>query len=216
MIYAISLALLFSMCKSSIVVTDKTTKTVKKKDGTPKTAKRKFFVIKKKESKEGKKKWFTIVKKSSKTTKEELPSSANIKGLTAVELRNGLIDEAAKYKGIKYKYAGRSPKGFDCSGFTSYVCSKLDIKISPSSSYQSTEGVKIPLRKAMAGDLVFFGRHGKKGKIQHVGMVYKNNKEGLYMIHSSSSKGITITNVTKSRYWKNKLLYARQVVQLQG
>jgi len=39
-------------------------------------------------------------------------------------LRTDIIRTARKYKGSKYKYGGTTPKGFDCSGFTSYVLLK--------------------------------------------------------------------------------------------
>ncbi|MCC8146155.1 MAG: NlpC/P60 family protein, partial [Bacteroidales bacterium] len=31
-----------------------------------------------------------------------------------------VIDYAYKFKGARYKYAGTSPKGFDCSGYVQY------------------------------------------------------------------------------------------------
>ena len=36
-----------------------------------------------------------------------------------------IVREAQKYKGTRYVYAGDSPKGFDCSGFTWYVYNKV-------------------------------------------------------------------------------------------
>lgn len=141
----------------------------------------------------------------------------NVKKVSAeTALRQNLIKDAEKYKGIKYKYAGKDPKGFDCSGFTYYVCSKHDIKLSGSSSSQSKQGVEVPISKVKPGDLLFFGRNGRNGKIQHVGIVYKNTSEGLFMIHSSSKRGIVIDNVTSSKYWKPKLLFAKTILDLKG
>lgn len=143
-------------------------------------------------------------------------NNSSTKVSAEMSLRKSLITDAEKYKGTKYKYAGKDPKGFDCSGFTYYVCSKNQIKLSGSSSSQSKQGIEIPIEKAKIGDLVFFGRHGRKGKIQHVGLVYKNNSEGLYMIHSSSKRGIVVDNVSTSKYWKPKLLFARRIIELKG
>ena len=141
-------------------------------------------------------------------------SSFKKKNSAEISLRNKLIKEAEKHKGIKYKYGGKDPQGFDCSGFTYYVCSKNNIKLSRTSAYQSKEGNEVSLTKAKAGDLLFFGRHGRSGKIQHVGMVIKNNSEGLFMIHSSSSRGICVDNVLFSKYWKPKILFARNIIGL--
>jgi len=131
-------------------------------------------------------------------------------------LRQSLLRDAEQQKGVKYKYAGKDPKGFDCSGFTYYICSKHDIKLSSSSGSQSKQGTEVPISKVKPGDLLFFGRNGRTGKIQHVGIVYKNTSEGLYMIHSSSKRGIVIDNVTSSTYWKPKLLFAKTVLDLKG
>lgn len=132
-----------------------------------------------------------------------------------MRLRKDVLKEAEKYKGTKYKYAGKTPQGFDCSGYTYYIFSKFDINLSGSSTAQSKQGKEIPVSKAKPGDLLFFGRNGRNGKIQHVGMVFKNNTDGLYMIHSSSKRGIVVDNVTTSKYWKPKLLFARTVLLLQ-
>lgn len=131
-------------------------------------------------------------------------------------LRQSLIKDAEKYKGVKYKYAGKDPKGFDCSGFTYFVYSKHAIKLSSSSTSQSKQGTEISISKAKPGDLLFFGRNGRNGKMQHVGIVYKNTSEGLYMIHSSSKRGIVIDNVSTSKYWKPKLLFAKTILAFKG
>lgn len=153
---------------------------------------------------------------SSNSTSNKAPnkgSSTKEPTVTAeVKTRQLIIKEAEKHKGVPYKYAGKDPKGFDCSGFTYYVYGKHNIQLSSSSGAQSKQGKEIPIAKAKNGDLLFFGREGRDGRIQHVGLVYKNTSEGLYMIHSSSKRGIVIDNVTTSKYWKPKLLFARRVL----
>jgi cell wall-associated NlpC family hydrolase len=44
-------------------------------------------------------------------------------------------------------------------------------------------------------------------------MVVSNDKNGLVMIHSSSSRGIVIENISGSDYWQGKLLFARDILQ---
>lgn len=154
----------------------------------------------------------TSCKSSSHSTSRNTSSKLSAE----MSLRKSLVKDAERYKGVKYKYAGKDPKGFDCSGFTYYVCSKHNIKLSSSSSSQSKQGIEIAISKAKMGDLLFFGRHGRNGKIQHVGMVYKNDSNGLYMIHSSSKRGIVIDNVSTSKYWKPKLLFAKRIIDLKN
>ncbi len=125
--------------------------------------------------------------------------------------RTEISDYAKKFVGVKYKYAGQSPStGFDCSGFTSYVMRGFGVTLSPASAVQATEGRKIPLDRAMPGDLIFFGESEKK--IQHVALVVKRDKDGITCVHSTTSRGVIVENVSASTYWKPKILFARDVV----
>lgn len=123
--------------------------------------------------------------------------------------RNNLSQYGQKYVGTKYKYAGKDPKGFDCSGFTSYVMKSEGIQVSSSSRTQATEGKAVPLNKVKPGDLIFFG---KNGKVSHVALVVSNTSEGISVVHSTTSKGVIVQNITKSTYWKPKILFARDVI----
>jgi cell wall-associated NlpC family hydrolase len=124
--------------------------------------------------------------------------------------RREIVSFAKKQMGAAYKYAGKSPAtGFDCSGFTSYVLQEFDVKISPGSSEQAKAGKKIPLDETKPGDLIFFG---DETRIQHVALVYERKKDGIYCIHSTSSRGVVIDNISTSTYWKPRILYAKNVV----
>jgi len=125
------------------------------------------------------------------------------------KLREDITRQAKKYVGVKYKYAGQSPKGFDCSGFTGYVFEKFDINLSRSAKGQANSGKKISLNNAQKGDLLFFK---KQGNINHVALIVANTKDGIEVIHSTSSKGVMVQNVSKSSYWEPRILYARDVI----
>ncbi len=124
--------------------------------------------------------------------------------------RNDIATYSKNYIGVKYKYAGKDPKGFDCSGFTSYVMAKHDVVISSSSKAQAIQGNAVPINKVKPGDLIFFGKSG--GTVSHVALVVANESDGVYVIHSTSSKGVMVQNITKSSYWKPKILFARDVL----
>lgn len=113
--------------------------------------------------------------------------------------------------GVKYKYAGRSPKGFDCSGFTHYCNRRFGIDASTSSKAQAKQGDKIPLKLVQPGDLIFFSHNGGK-TIGHVALVVQNSDEGIIVVHSTSSRGVRKDNISKSTYWKPRIMYARDII----
>ena len=83
------------------------------------------------------------------------------------------------------------------------------VELPRTSRQQARHGAKVSLRKAQPGDLAFFGR-GRS--ISHVGMVVSKPNEPLTVIHASSSKGVMLTQINKSDYWKSRLRHARQVL----
>ena len=131
--------------------------------------------------------------------------------LKTTETRSYIIAEAKKHLGLRYRRGGATPKGFDCSGFTSYVLAQKGVGVSRSSQYQSQQGQTIDLKNAKTGDLVFFSKYGKGGRVTHVAMVVDNKKEGLFVIHSTN-RGIVVDNLMESSYWKPKMLYAKDVI----
>lgn len=131
------------------------------------------------------------------------------KKTTKSQLRSDIVTYSEQFQGVKYTAAGRSPQtGFDCSGFTCYVMKEYDIYLSPSSSAQSQQGKKIKPKDAQPGDLIIFGN---KERIQHVGLVYSNDNNGLKVIHSTS-RGVVIDEIYSSKYWNSRLLYGIDVV----
>ena len=117
-------------------------------------------------------------------------------------LRDQILITAKKQLGTPYVWAGSSPDGFDCSGFTSYVMSKNGSKLPRRAVDQYNDAPKVKVKNAQKGDLVFFDNGSG---VSHVGIVVSEKGSPLMMIHSSSSKGVIITDVTKSAYWTKRL-----------
>jgi len=117
-------------------------------------------------------------------------------------IRTEMIIEAKKYIGVPYIWAGVTPDGFDCSGFTSYIYDKNGKTLPRRSVDQYYQSRKIKRKRVEKGDLVFFDNGSG---VSHVGIVVSENGQPIVMIHSSSSKGIILTNVDESDYWSQRL-----------
>lgn len=107
--------------------------------------------------------------------------------------------------GTPYKWAGRTPNGFDCSGFTSYVFAKFGVELARSSKDQAKQGSPVKKSELQAGDLVFFNTSGKG--ISHVGIYVGDGK----FAHSASNKGVIISKLSES-YYAKRYVTARRVL----
>ena len=133
---------------------------------------------------------------------EENPNANTVANNDVSTDREKIVVYAKSLVGIKYVWAGSTESGFDCSGFTSYVCKKYGLNIPRTASGQMNDSKKVKLANARKGDLVFFG---SGSKITHVGLVVSNKGDALSMVHASTSKGVIVTNIETSTYWKPKL-----------
>jgi cell wall-associated NlpC family hydrolase len=124
------------------------------------------------------------------------------------KVRTDIVRYAREQIGTPYKYAGRTPSGFDCSGLTLYVFNAFDILLESSSSRQARMGKPIDVKNAKPGDLVFFGINN----IHHVGIISRTSSKEVFMIHSSSSQGVIETAIFDSTYWSKRLRFARRVL----
>lgn len=120
-----------------------------------------------------------------------------------VKSRVEMVNLAKTFIGTPYVWAGEDPKGFDCSGYTSYLYAKKGISLPRRASEQYDKATKIKQKDLIPGDLVFFD---SGSGISHVGMIISEGDAPLVMIHSSSSKGIIITDIEKSDYWLNRMV----------
>jgi len=126
-------------------------------------------------------------------------------------LREKISELAQKHLGTKYQYGGKTPAGFDCSGFIHFVMKENGVTVSGYSRAQEKDGHPIKVADARPGDLIFF-RRSKTGKVFHVSMVLENNGGNLTLIHSTSSRGVVIDDLATSFFWNSKKMTARDVV----
>ena len=119
---------------------------------------------------------------------------------------SAILNEAAKYLGIKYVYGGSTPAGFDCSGFVKYVFNECGIKLERVSRDQyAKNGTSVSKSNLQPGDLLFFG---SGGTVNHVGIYVGDGQ----MIHSpSTGKSICYTSIN-SDYYVSHYIGAKRVL----
>lgn len=119
-----------------------------------------------------------------------------------------IIETGKKFMGVPYVFGGSSPKGFDCSGFTSYVFKQHGITLPRATTGQATAGPKVNKAELQAGDLVIFSNTYKKGP-SHVGIYMGDGK----FIHASSvrSGGVVISSLGEA-YYTNHFSYGIRVL----
>jgi peptidoglycan DL-endopeptidase LytE len=124
----------------------------------------------------------------------------------AAEKKEELVSFSKQYIGVPYKWGGTTPKGFDCSGFVTYVYKEFGVTLPRTAEKQYQNGEKVAKNDLEAGDLVFFATYKKTAS--HAGIYIGDNK----FIHASSSKGVTVSALNES-YWKKRYLGARRYLE---
>lgn len=108
------------------------------------------------------------------------------------------IDIAKRYTGIKYRFGGTTPAGFDCSGFVRYVYAQVGVDLPRTASSQAASGTRVSASDAKAGDIISFTG---KGGVYHNGIYLGNGK----MIDSPrTGKSIDVRDV-----WSSSVLFTR-------
>ncbi|WP_109773267.1 C40 family peptidase [Quadrisphaera granulorum] len=109
-----------------------------------------------------------------------------------------VIDIAKRYTGIKYRFGGTTPAGFDCSGFVRYVYAQLGKDLPRTAAQQASSGTRISASEAKAGDIVSFTG---KGGVYHNGIYLGDGK----MIDSPrTGKTIGVHDI-----WSSSVVFTR-------
>jgi hypothetical protein len=113
------------------------------------------------------------------------------------KVANALIKEAKTWLGVPYLYGGATKDGADCSGFIMSVFDKAaNVKLPRDSQSQLRYCETIDAQSLQPGDLVFFTGKASGEKVSHVAMYIGDNS----IIHASSSRGVTISNLSENYY----------------
>jgi len=102
-----------------------------------------------------------------------------------------VVNTAKQYLGTPYVWGGKTPSGFDCSGFTSYVYQQATGKsIGGYTVAQEGAGSQEAVSQASAGDLLFWG---SKGSTYHVGIYLGNNQ---YIAAPQPGESVKISTIS--------------------
>ena len=108
-----------------------------------------------------------------------------------------LFYQVYDWLGTRYKYAGKTKKGIDCSGFVREMYSSTYC-VSLSGGSRDIWPTVMPVEKEalQEGDILFFKI--KKGQISHVGIYLGNNK----FAHASVKQGVIVSDLEEDYYKK--------------
>lgn len=152
-----------------------------------------------------------ITKKSDQQKTIYHPKKATSNNTANYELATNIVNIAKEYNGVRYKYGGTTQRGMDCSGLICTAFKSENIQLPRTSLAMSKEGRPIPLNDIQKGDLLFFQTNKNKKVVNHVGLVVESLPGRIDFIHSTSSKGVIISNLNES-YWNLAFYEARRVL----
>lgn len=133
--------------------------------------------------------------------------SADVETADAQSAADQVITEGKKHLGSPYRYGGTSPSGFDCSGYLVYIFDRaIDQSLPRTAAAQASAGDSVSKSNLQPGDLVFFNTSGRG--VSHSGMYIG----GGDMIHSSSSRGVSIVSINDPYYWGSRYIGAQRVI----
>jgi len=121
-----------------------------------------------------------------------------------------LVNFSCTLEGTPYLFGSIDPKkGFDCSGFVTYVFNHFNIMVPRTSVDFTPVEHEIDLKDAKLGDLILFtGTDTTIRVVGHMGIISSLPQEPLRFIHSTSGKAYGVTETDyhnpyyESRYIK--------------
>jgi len=126
---------------------------------------------------------------------------------------NRLLQTADKQLGTPYRWAGKQPGGFDCSGFVLYCYGHtLGISTPASATSYTTFGTPVSKANARPGDVICFQGYNSRGPSPgHVGIITEVTTNEIYFIHSASHGGIRYDKLSQ-KYYADRFLFIRRIL----
>jgi cell wall-associated NlpC family hydrolase len=134
-----------------------------------------------------------------------LLGSTSLAQVTTDGLAADLVVRALALVNSPYRYGGRTPAGFDCSGFVGYVFAEAAGLILPRRSEDIVRiGDPLERERLQAGDLVFFNTLGRR--YSHVGIYIGDGR----FVHAPARGGRVRVEHISDPYWRARYNAARR------
>jgi len=105
-----------------------------------------------------------------------------------------VVNTATSLVGSPYRFGGRGPNAFDCSGLVYYSYQAAGVEVPRTSAQQFSASTPIGIDEARPGDLLFF--HYSR-KVSHVG-IYLGDQQ---FVHAPSTGGrVSVESLQQAHY----------------
>ncbi len=132
------------------------------------------------------------------------PAPIGIRPATVEGVSQSIVNTATSRVGSPYRYGGRGPDAFDCSGLVYYSYRAAGVEVPRTSAQQFDASTPINIEEARPGDLLFFRyRH----KVSHVG-IYLGDKQ---FVHAPSSGGHVSVQSLQQAHYRDHFIGAGQL-----
>lgn len=125
--------------------------------------------------------------------KNNEPNTSSSSPVTGDGSVNAAINAGYQHLGVPYRTAGKTPKGFDCSGFVSWAYGQAGQSIPSHTEGLRHVGTKVSYSEAQPGDLIFFDTYKRDGHVA----IYLG---GGQFLGSQNSTGLAVASVSNT-YW---------------
>jgi cell wall-associated NlpC family hydrolase len=115
---------------------------------------------------------------------------------------DSVVAAAEGVVGTPYRYGGRTPAGFDCSGLVYFAHRRAGISVPRTTGAQLRHARPVSLTDLRPGDVLFFELDGKK--VSHVG-IYAG--AGDFVHAPSTGKTVSYASL-RSPFWHGRLIGA--------
>jgi cell wall-associated NlpC family hydrolase len=116
-----------------------------------------------------------------------------------------LLRTALGLRGVRYRFGGADPEGFDCSGFTQYVFGRHGLALPREAGDQFRSGTPVDRGNLAPGDLLFFTTTAPGPT--HVAIALDAHQ----FVHAPNSRGVVRIERLDARHWSQRYIGARRV-----